>query len=726
MVGRWIRGVVAFSLFAGAVPLAGQTVLTLSASSYRAGEAGPAMITVARGVATGTATVRYATADGTATGGSDYTPTSGTLTFAPGESRKRFAVPLLNDAAQEPNETFTVSLSDPGEGASLGSPAAATVTIVDDDTPAVSGQWGPVVALPSVPIHMHVLPSGKVMFWDRHDMEKGWHADPYLWDPATQSTTPLAQPPYDVFCSGHSFLADGRLLVAGGHIFDDVGENRAAIYDPSANTWSLLPLMNAGRWYPSSVTLASGDALVVAGTATGAGKVNPMPQVWQTAGAAWRNLTGAPQGNYPVWPEYYPYLYQAPNGRVFDAGPQQMSRYLDTSGAGAWTEVAASSMTYREYGTSALYADGKVLIVGGNERELDENAPPVILPSETAEVIDLNAPVPAWRLVPPLSAGRRQHNATLLPDGQVLVTGGSAFTGFDNPAGVVLYPEMWDPAGESWSPMAGYARYRGYHSVAVLLPDARVLIGGGGHPDPQGGSAEPNLEVYSPPYLFKGARPVLTSAPAEVLFGDAFFVGTPDPQVVTAVTWVRLSSVTHGFNENQRLNRLAFSPATAGVTVTAPASGRAAPPGHYMLFLLNAAGVPSVSRIVRLRSLPSYGFHTLTPCRAVDTRNASGPYGGPALQAASDRAFTLAGVCGIPADAAAIMLNVTATQPAAGGVLRFYPGGTPVPVTSTISFGPGQTRANNTVAALGEGTFVVRNDAAGEVHLIVDVSGYFR
>ncbi|MBW8878653.1 MAG: DUF1929 domain-containing protein [Acidobacteria bacterium] len=577
-------------------------VLALSSSSYATGEAGPAVVAVTRsGGSTGTVTVQYSTADGTARAGSDYTATSGTLTFAAGETRKVLSVPILNDAVQEPDESFTVTLSNPTGGASLGSPQTATVTIVDDDNPAVSGQWGPVIALPTVPIHMHVLPTGKVMFWDRHDHVNGWDGDPRLWDPATQTVTTLALPGYDLFCSGHSFLDDGKLLVTGGHINDGVGEIKASLYNPVTNSWSQLGNMNAGRWYPTNTTLASGDALVLAGTSMGFGNVNTLPQVWQTASGTWRNLSTALQGNYPDWADFYPFLYQAPNGKVFAAGPQQTSRYLDTSGTGAWTDVARSSLTYRDYGSSVMYADGKVLLVGGNPREPDPNATPTILPSATAE-----APTPSWRSVAPMSVGRRQLNATLLPDGKVLVTGGSSFPGFDNPAGSVLYAEMWDPAAETWSITAGYSRYRGYHSNALLLSDGRVLIAGGGHPDPPGGP-QANLEIYSPPYLFKGARPTITSAPQQVLYGETFFVGTPTPQSIASVSWIRLSSTTHAFNQNQRINRLSFSQTAGGLSVTAPASANLAPPGHYMLFILNGSGVPSVAQVIRvgLTDLPA-------------------------------------------------------------------------------------------------------------------------
>lgn len=700
-------------------------VLTLSSSSYAVGEGGPAVPVVTRsGGSAGTLTVQYSTANGIALAGSDYTTTSGTLTFAAGEMSKVLGVPILNDAAPEPNENFSITLTNPTGGAILGSPQAATVTIVDDDTPAVSGQWGPVLTLPTVPIHMHLLPTGRVMFWDRHDHVTGWDGDPRLWDPATQTVTPLAIPDYDLFCSGHSFLGDGKLLVTGGHVDDGVGESKASLYDHRTNSWSLLGNMNAGRWYPTNTTLGSGDVLVLAGTTTGYANVNPLPQVWQAESGTWRDLSTALQGNYPAWADFYPFLYQASSGKVFAAGPQQTSRYLDTSGTGAWTDVAASSLSYRDYGSSVMYDDGKVLIVGGNPRDIA--VPPAILPSATAEVIDLNAPTPSWRSVAPMSVGRRHLNATLLPDGMVLVTGGSSFPGFDEPAGSVLYAEMWDPADETWSILAGHTRYRGYHSNALLLPDGRVLMAGGGHPDPPGGTAQPNIEIYSPPYLFQGARPTITSAPQQVLYGETFFVGTPAPQDIASVSWIRLSSTTHAFNQNQRINRLSFSQVPGGLSVTAPASGNLAPPGHYMLFILNGSGVPSVAQIIRVDDeLEGYDFYTVTPCRVIDTRITNTPLisGAPLVIPITER-------CNIPGDAVAVSFNVTAIAPSSTGRITLYPGNAPVPPTSALSFSTGKNRANNAIILLSTDDLGTLAALAvlpfGQVDLTVDVNGYFK
>jgi hypothetical protein len=436
------------------------------------------------------------------------------------------------------------------------------------------GRWDSLVTLPFFPVHDHLLPSGKVMIWPGDGGITG--NDPRLWDPATQSVTLLAKPGYDVFCSGHSFLADGRLFVAGGHIQNGVGLQRSSLYDPFANAWIAAPDMNAGRWYPTVTTLANGDALVVSGSIDNTVGTNTLPQVYQAGTGTWRSLSGAQLGL-----DLYPMMFVAPNGRVVNVGPTRTTRWLDTSGTGAWTSLGNSNFGHRSYGSAVMYAEGRILLVGGGDP-----------PTNTAEVIDLNQPTPAWRYTAPMGIARRQVNATLLPDGTVLVTGGTFGAGFNNPNTPAHPAELWDPATETWSTLASATVPRLYHSAAVLLPDGRVLS--------TGGNGQPTPEAFSPPYLFKGARPAMTGVPPAIAHGQRFAVQTADAASIRKVTLIRITSVTHAFNLNQRLNVLGFTPTADGLEIVAPAGGSVAPPGHYLLFLVNANGVPSVGNIVRL------------------------------------------------------------------------------------------------------------------------------
>jgi hypothetical protein len=585
--------------------------------------------------------------------------------------------------------------------------------------PSTLGQWGSVLPFQVVAIHTHLLPTGKVMFWDRHDSGDG---TPRFWDPTTGDVTLAPEPgmDYDIFCSGHSFLEDGGLLVTGGHITDNVGLASASTYNPFSNTWTRHPDMNAGRWYPTNTTLANGDVLTISGQISPDDGVNLLPQVFQAASHTWRKLFDA-ERSLPL----YPFMYLAPNGQVFNAGPQVLTSYLDTAGTGDWTDLATSSYGYRDYGSSVLYDDGKVLIVGGSSPSYTTP------PTASAEVIDLEAGSPAWTATGSMAYPRRQHNATLLPDGTVLVTGGTSATGFNNSTGAVLAAELWDPASSVWRTLAGMQKPRLYHSVALLLPDGRVLSAGGGHPKDgeHDDDDHRDAEIYSPPYLFRGPRPTITYAPPAVPYGKPFFVGTPD--AVAGVTLIRLSSVTHGFNQDQRILRPAFTAAPGGVQVTAPADPNLCPPGYYLLFLLDGAGVPSVARTLRIDPHLVAGeldFHTLSPCRLVDTRLPDGVLGGPALQPSSTRTFALAGACGVPATAKALAVNLTVVSPAAAGHLIVFPADRPTPTTSSINFAAGQSRANNALASLsgdGSGAIKVWADSTAALHFILDVTGWF-
>jgi galactose oxidase len=496
--------------------------------------------------------------------------------------------------------------------------------------PAVMGEWSEVFPLPNAAIHTHLLPNGKVLFWGRRDLPSGTLDDhfctPHVWDPATRVVAPTPQPKradgstVNLFCSGHSWLPSGRLLVAGGHFKDGMGIDQASLYDFATNTWTPLPVMNNGRWYPTVLTLANGEALVLSGSfVTADGKNtqnNNIPQVWD--GSEWRTLAAFPgDGSRSASPiELFPCVHVAPDGRVFMSGPAARSWFLDTEGDGTWTALAGPGgvrhNARRDYAPSVMYDAGKIIYIGGGN-----NPAPPQTPTAAVEAIDLTAPAPAWRKLQPMHFARRQHNATLLPDGTVLVTGGTRGAGFndlthDNP---VRAAELWDPATERWTTVAAESVDRCYHSTAILLPDATVLSAGGGefdignHTPNRVEDTHRNAQIYRPPYLFRGARPEITAAPTEVSYGATFTVSTARPNEIGKVTWVKLPSVTHTDNMNQRINFLDFEVTANGLRVSAPTRPEICPPGHFMLFVLNRAGVPSVASIVHIAAPP----RTLAP-----------------------------------------------------------------------------------------------------------------
>lgn len=442
---------------------------------------------------------------------------------------------------------------------------------------ASTGQWAPVQTWPFMAAHAHLLPNGKVLFWPSFVQGN----NPTLWDPVANTFGSVPMAAYNIFCSGHTFLQDGRLFVTGGHAGNNSdGLIYTSVYDPTQNTWTQMTNMNDARWYPTNTTLPNGDVLIVSGYTT-TGNFNTLPQIWHPATNTWTNLTSA-----QLMQTLYPMMFLAPNGQVFNAGPNQTSRYLNTAGTGSWTVVGNFNYSgTRDYGSAVIF-DGKVLIAGGDGAV---SGPA----TNTVEIIDLNATTPSWQFTSSMAIARRQLNLTLLPDGKVLASGGSGGFGFDNQNSPVYASEMWDPATGQWTTMDSITVYRGYHSTALLLPDGRVLSAGG---EQTGASAE----IFSPPYLFKGARPSITSGPSGVKYAQQFFLATPDATSISQVTWIRLGSVTHSFSQAQQLNHLQFTQASGGLNITAPANGNLTPPGYYMLFLVNSTGIPSVAKIIQI------------------------------------------------------------------------------------------------------------------------------
>jgi hypothetical protein len=193
---------------------------------------------------------------------------------------------------------------------------------------------------------------------------------------------------------------------------------------------------------------------------------------------------------------------------------------------------------------------------------------------------------------------RRHLNATVLPDGQVLVTGGVSGAGFNNYATGVHEAELWNPETGAWTTLAANGVNRAYHAVSLLLPSGAVLHGASGD---AAAPRETSHEIFLPPYLFRGSRPTITSGPAAVGYGQRFEIQTSYAAQITGVSLIRLGSVTHAFDVNTRFVPLAFSATTGELDVTAPSNPNLAPPGHYLLFLVNRNGVPSEGKIIQLQ-----------------------------------------------------------------------------------------------------------------------------
>jgi hypothetical protein len=462
--------------------------------------------------------------------------------------------------------------------------------------PSTVGAWGAPFEIGVKGIHSSVLPNGRVLLFSYPVKAPG--SDAYVWNPQTGSSANVSLTwNRDIFCAGHSFLADGRLFVTGGHVHAGaygLGVKNTDIFEPGSGKFSAGPLLGEERWYPTNVELPNGRVLVFGGykdTNTSARAVTV-----DSYDPATNTITPLPAtankgfGNYPK-------LHLLANGRM--AWVNQARTQMFNPATNAWTASAVTNGGGRgESGSSVLLpGSNRVLVFGGPSSTTGASA--------TAEIADFSAGTPTWRYTGSMSRGRVWANAVLLPDGKVLAVGGGGGGAYANP---VLQPEMFDPQTETWSEMAAQQAPRVYHSTAVLLPDGRVLSAG--HDN---GTMQTKAEIYSPPYLFKGPRPTIGATPSAVSYGEQFTVSTPDASSIRRVALIRPDSATHSLHQDQRYLDLAFSAVDGNsLSVTAPADATAAPPGSYMLFLLNADGVPSLASFVFVRDAVQPPAPTIT------------------------------------------------------------------------------------------------------------------
>jgi Domain of unknown function (DUF1929)/Ricin-type beta-trefoil lectin domain len=479
--------------------------------------------------------------------------------------------------------------------ASLSSAAAAD--------PGVGGAWGSPIATDVVPIFQALLPNGKVLMWDSvGDGPTESYSDQsftraLVWDPKTNTSVRRDVQGYNIFCAGYTQLADGRVLVAGGNKDSALnGIVQTHLFDWRNESWSRGPDMASGRWYPSVAALGNDEAVIVGGGPS-------VPEVYQTDGTL-RRLTNA--SGYSA--RSYPFLVPRPDGQVELVGPYNPMNTIDTSGTGAISASKTRDGISRDYGSFATYDIGKVLVVGGGNITEDGQSN---VPTKTAVVVDVGSGT-SVRSTASMSVGRRQHNLTVLADGSVLATGGQSrsvdgLVDLDYP---VFAAERWNPATETWTVLASASRVREYHSTATLLPDGRVLTGGGGicGTCQTKGYLEKNVEYFEPPYLFKqdgsgqrADRPVIDAAPTTAGYGESLAISSAQAGSITKVGLVRLGAPTHSEDQGQRYVPLSFSTSGSTITATSPATSNIAPAGYYMLFITDGSGVPAVAKIIKLQ-----------------------------------------------------------------------------------------------------------------------------
>lgn len=476
-----------------------------------------------------------------------------------------------------------------GSATAAATAAAAAPAAAPEQSSTTVGQWSAPFDLGLVAAHATLLPTGKVLLFADPDTHLGSEA--HIWDPANMSNVDIGlSGARNLFCAGQTVLADGRVLVAGGTRFGSPrdGTKLTTLLDPGTNQWIPGPLMQRRRWYPSLLELGDGRSLVFGGWAD---SKHPLESVEMLNRAATKFSLLPQSADRELG--LYPGMHLLPNGNVFfsseeDAGFVEQPAVFNPA-TNAWHSVARMLDGPRWQTPSVLLPGLHEVLVPGGTSSLKDNFGGA---KSSAEIFDFGAASPGWRLTGSMAFARRNDNAVLLADGTVLAVGGNQTGFYGNP---VFEAELFDPATDAWTTMAAQQAPRGHHSIALLLPDGRVLSAGQTDGD-QGNTGE----IYSPPYLFKGTRPVIDSVASSVGYGDPLPISTPDAASIERVALVRPGSVTHMANFDQRYVDLAYSTRDSVVRATSPADGNIAPPGWYMLFVVNAQGVPSVASWVHV------------------------------------------------------------------------------------------------------------------------------
>lgn len=463
----------------------------------------------------------------------------------------------------------------------------------------VTGTWQKLTpTMPINPVHVSLLKNGKVLVVSGSgNVANNPNLKAAIWDPATGTVSTPQTIAWDMFCNGSVNLPDGRPFIVGGTLQYDPfhGETRSAVYDVVTNTFTDQQPMAHGRWYPTATVLGDGRVLAFSGLSD-AGGTNTTTEIF-TVGSGW-----GPEIAAPWTPPLYPRMHLLPNGTVFYSGSTTGSSIFNPT-TNTWSVNVASTIygKTRTYGSSVLLpltpANGykpRVMIFGGGNPS-----------TATTEIIDLSAASPKWVSGPSMSLPRIEMDATLLPSGQILTSGGS-LNDEDN-ATASLGADLFDANGATVS-SAGTTNFaRLYHSVTLLLPDATVFVAGG---NPARGTYENRMEIYTPPYLYNAngtlaTRPSITNVSSATMgYGSAFSVITPDAANISSVVLMRNGSSTHAFDMDQRYVGLNFTKGSGVLNVTGPPTGNIAPPGYYMLFILNATGVPSVASIIQVTPSP--------------------------------------------------------------------------------------------------------------------------
>lgn len=537
------------------------------------------------------------------------------------------------------------------------------------DPPEVVGKWtsAPFPA-PDYGIHAVMLTGGRVLLFSMgsgHGVGPGAQGNTgqglindgqaTVWDPALGEglaafkevdppPIPLDDPfnrpesgvprPAPLFCAGQVQLTDGRVLIAGGNLeaaSPGYGLKILFLFDPQTDSWVREPDMIRNRWYPTLTRMPDGRVAILGGQDE-AGRSVASFELYPNEATPVSGLTpGAPltgiQTSEPTPRRdngMYPHTMVLPSGRLasssWGGGPMALWEPTTQRWVTRNTQQLAINGSYATAFPRPGDQNGTTELIqaGGNVSNWWG-------PSLSNQVFAIRPEQEkTWRTQPALNVARRNSTAVLLPDGTAVNVGGGGvdlrFSG-NQPANLPQKQiELWDPATGKWNLGPAQEIPRGYHSIALLLADGRVLSAGDDYTASlldtnRADNLDSAFEIYSPPYLFKGPRPLIDAAPAAAGYGETMEIRATGTRPITRATLVAPGSVTHAIDMNQRVLELPIAPAGGDLySVTGPTTSGAAPPGDYMLFVLNDLGVPSVASWVRIRpDYPGQGDPVLTP-----------------------------------------------------------------------------------------------------------------
>ena len=532
----------------------------------------------------------------------------------------------------------------------------------NEQAPEVVGMWEMLSAeFMNSATHAALLPTNKIFIFGGSSLDRDEFDHPTLpraeildlnsrpWQVHPLNCDPVS---CDLWCGGHTFLADGKLLFVGGTSYYPPrpdpfygGLKKAFLFDPFTETWEQLDDMQVGRWYPTLIRLADDRVLTLSGLEYRAPTETPktnilkilyelvtkikdyivrVQEVFDPETKTWSPMKA--ERKLPL----YPRLHLLPDGDVFYSGvfnthfftPGRYPSARWSPQTQAWTDLGGPHWEKnREEGISILLAlrppdyTPQILIAGGGTHNLGRTLMSLLhsigkdswsslfsfltAVQDSVEGIDLSHPAPRWRSMGKMNHRRVNANGVLLPDGNVLVVGGmSSYAHGADEHAAVCEAEMYDPSTNIWTRMAAQQKPRLYHSTALLLPDARVISMGS---NPRSKTVEKSIEIFSPPYLFRGERPDIQECPEQITYGEPFTVAVDQAPQIVQVVLIRPEVLTHVTNTDQRLLELRFERINyEKLEIQGPLTPAHMPRGVCLLFVLSKDGVPSLGKFLKL------------------------------------------------------------------------------------------------------------------------------